>query len=364
MRRAEQFGSRSLMAAVCIVLMAQAFHPWLRGVLEQGETAAWLAVLLAALVALPVYWLVTTRLGALPGGNLITLAEAAAGPTGAVITALLAASLLLFHSALVLRETSEMAVSGLYTHTPQTFAMVTLTACVLYVAHGGTAALIRLCRLFFPLLILSLLFIIAGNLGWGKLGWLLPFWGPGPVPLMIQSFMISRAYGNAFLFLLIVAGGLRDRGRLVRTGLVSVSVSAVLAAAVIAILLMTYPFPLGLQLNYPLFHMSRIVQGGRFFERTEGVWVFFWFFGTALHLGALLHAAALAWANAFGMDSHRTVVLPMITITVVLALFPQDIVKASALHHQEAYGLGVSFGLPALWALFAPMRGRSQSRAT
>lgn len=359
----EPFGSWSLAAAGATVMLAQTFHPILFAVLRAGETAAWLAILVAGLLAIAMYWPVAAGIASLPGGNLIDLARAAMGAPGAIAAGVLVCSLLLYHSGMIIRQTSEMAISAVYTHTPQTFAMVTLVACVLYGAYGGLAALVRLSRLFLPFLVLAILLNLVGSLGWGEFRNLLPLWGPGPAALLGRSAGLTALYSPLVLFLLIAAGQLRDRVHLGRAGTVTMGGVRLLLAAATFVLLMTYPLPMGFSITFPLHAMSRLVLGGRFFDRIEGDWMFFWVYGTACHLAALLYAAAAAYAGAFGMPNHRAAVLPLIAMAIAIALFPPDQARAVAWHAAATpFGLGIGFAMPLFLALLAAWRGRWKGR--
>lgn len=102
---------------------------------------------------------------------------------------------------------------------------------------------------------------------------------------------------------------------------------------------------MGQHIAFPLHEMSRLVIGGRFFERIEGIWLFVWVFGTACHLAALLHAAAVAFAQAFALPSHRTAVPPLVAMALTIAFFPPD--ETIAWHAAGALpALAIGFGLP------------------
>lgn len=358
MHREAPIGSNSLVAAGLTVLVAQVFHPTLLGVLWVGATAGWLAVLLGGLFAFLLFWPVAARLATIPGGSLIGLARAAGGAFAAVLTALLIAGLLVWHSGLVLREASEMAVTAVYPHTPQTFAMVTLVAAALYGAFGGMDAIVFLCRAFLPVLLLVIFAILVGGSGWGEARYLLPLWGPGPAQLVLGSVLVAALYAP-MLFLLVGARSLRDRQRLWRVGLMVAGGGALSYLLVKVVLLITFPYPLGRIIPFPLHALARLVLGGRFLERIESLWLFFWVYATGCHLAALLHTASALYAEAVGFPSHRTAVLPMVLTASTLALLPPDIGRAITWHIGSApVALAVAFGLPLLLALLAAGRRR------
>ncbi len=364
MRQPVRFGSGSLAAAGATVLLVEAFHPLLVVPLQAAETAAWLAVLLAGLFALVLHWPVAAQLARLPGGNLMDLARRAAGVPGAIGTGLLVCGLLTYHSGLVVRKTAEMAVSSVYPHTPATFATVALLLCTGYGAWGGRAGLVRLCRSFMPLLAGAIVVILVGSAGWGSIGYLLPFWGPGPGLLLVRSAGLAYMFAPTLLYVLVTAGPVQDRPRLWRAGALCLAGGALLFALAEAVALKTYPLPLGSSVYYLLHRLARLTVGGRFFERIEAIWVLFWVFGTGCHLAAMIQAAATAYAQAFSLQSHRDAVLPLLALMATVGLFPRDIVQTSNWQYASApFYWGIGLALPLALALLAAGRRRWRRRA-
>lgn len=356
-----QIGSWSLAAATLTLLTAQLFHPILLFPVQAIGTGTWLALLLAGGIAILLYWPAAAILQRSGAGNLIDLARLAGGVTGEVATAIIITALMVFHGGAVLRETAEMAITASYQHTPQTFAVVALGLCFLYGSAGGTTGIVRLARLFLPGLLFAVLLVLLGTMGWGEVRYLLPIWGKGPDVMAAHTFPLLSSYSPA-LFLLMAAGPARDRQHLVRAGVIALGGFAVLLAATTVVFLMTFPLPLGDSVAFPLHSMARLVMGGRFLERLDGIWMCVWAFGTAIHLSALLHVAAVAFAGAFGIPSHRLAILPVGVLTLSIAYFPPDLGRVLSEHAASApLDAAVSFGLPLAVALLARMRIRRRS---
>lgn len=360
----DTFGTKSMAAAAGTVLLAQACHPMMLIPLRTGQTAAWLACLISAAASVLCYLPAARWLAAHRSGDLIDLAEAAAGRAGAIITALVMAGTLIYHSGLILRMTSEMTVTSSYPHTPQLFAMLGLLLCAFAGACLSLDALVHLCRLYLLPLALGTLGLLVGGLGWGEFRFLLPVFGPGVVPLLIKSVGTSAFFTPTILFLLMGAGGVRERRRLPLAGAAAVLLTALVLALAQVILVMTFPPPLGYHVTYPLHEMARLLVGGRFFERMEVIWLFLWVLTTAAHLSVTVHVAGRAYRRAFQMNDNRTVVVCLLVLVSVIALFPSD--QADAITWRNVYftvGAVASAGLPLLLTLLAALRGRGNSRA-
>jgi hypothetical protein len=357
------FGSWSLAGAAATVLLVELFEPIMQAAVRAGQTAAWLSLLIAGLVAILLYWPVAACMANARCSNLIKLAEAAAGKTAAVITSVLVSAFVVYHSGFILRETSEMAVSAFYSHTPQTFPMVALGLCAFGCARGDLAGIVRLCRTFMPFLVGAMVVLLAGCVGWAKFVYLVPVLGPGVLPLLVNSALLSALHAPVALFLLVAAGDLTDRKRLGPAGSVALGGVTLLLAFGAALFLAIYPLPMGRSVTFPLHLLARLVSGGRFFERLEGIWIMFWFFATACHLAVLLHIAALSLRDAIGTPV-KVGLLPLAVMIATTALFPPDQGRVLAWHAAAMpYALGVGYVLPLVLALTVMLRRRWTSRA-
>ncbi|HWI62267.1 MAG TPA: GerAB/ArcD/ProY family transporter [Symbiobacteriaceae bacterium] len=327
-----------------------------------GETGAWLAALLAGMWASIAFWFVTIGLRKVPGASLVGMARAMLGRPGAVTTGLLVTIALVYHAAFVLRETAEMAVSSVYPLTPQTFAVVALLVAKMAGAYADLNGLVRLARLFLPVLIASILFIVVGVIGWGEFRNLLPVWGPGPVALLGRSVPLTAMFTPG-LFVLMAAGRVQN-GRGLWQSAAAVGLGAgIIYALGLAMVIMTYTYPLANSITFPLHEMARLILGGRYFQRVEGIWVLIWVLATITHGALLLHVAAAAMAEAFEMATHREVILPLVTIVLTVAYIPKDQAQTIIDHAAGVpLGLAAGFGWPLLLAMIAVWRGRGKQR--
>lgn len=347
-----------------MLIMTQSFHPLILIAMDEGQTAGWLLTLLAGLLTLLTLWPVAAFLRSVPGATLIDLARLAAGRVGAVITGVLLAGVLSFMGGTILRETSEMAITASYPHTPQTFATTSLLLGAIFVAYGDGSALVRLGRLLLPAVVGSFLLVLAGTVGWGEIQYLLPFWGPGPVSLLLEAPSAAMFFAPAAL-LPLLTDGVSDRSSLVRSTLAVPSISALLLALEKAVLGMVFPYPLGTDVTFPFHGAARIVLTGRFFERLEGIWVFMWVMSTTVLSGALLYGGASAVARSFSMPRHTTAVLPLATVVLTVAFFPRNQADTITLHERAGPWLfALALALPAVLAVAAALRRRRRCRET
>lgn len=358
------FGSQSLAALGAFLVISQAFQPMMILPLEQGQTAAWLLVLLATLVAGLLIWPVLAVLRSIPGATLMDLVRIAFGRPGLILFAILLTASLTFAGGLILRETSEMALSAAFPHSPQTFATTSLLLGSVMVAHGEASVLARLGRLLLPILVLSILGVLIGSVGWGEWETLMPFWGPGPLELVSAIPAVTKLFAPAPVVLYLMTGPVAFRRQLVRWPLGALLLSGLLLSLVTVVLTMVFPYQLVTSITYPLHAATRVVMGGRFFERLEGVWLFMWVISTIILTGAFLFAGAKLIARGFSMPHHRPAILPLATVVLTTAFFPTNQAHALKLHMRVAVPFTMlMLGLPLAAALVAYWRRRRTAHA-
>lgn len=236
-----------------------------------------------------------------------------------------------------------------------------MSAIALVAALGaamGSSNLIWLGALWLWPTLLGFALVLVGNLGWGQLRNLLPLTGPGLLPVAAQVVPLTSHFGE-LVYLAVLSSYLATPSRLVRAAAYVTLGTAVTWMLVTLVYLMVFPLPGGLGVPFPLFDMTRLVQGGRFFERVDAFWITFWTAGCAVRGAAALHAAALLLRDAFRLPNHRGAVLPLVIATVSLALFPTD--QAGAIAAEtfllRRWGFLAMLVLPLCVALLARARG-------
>lgn len=339
-------------------MATQGFHPKVLLLLETGQTASWLMALLSGLAGAALIWPVAAALRRIPRGTMIDLAEAALGRWAGVATGLLFPAAIAFAGGMILRETSEMTLSAVFPHTPQTFVVTAMLIGAIYIAWGNGPALVRMGTLVLPTLLVALVLVLGGTVGWGELRYLTPLWGPG-LPQLLAGLPGATAIHFPAVALGTLVADVDDRAGLVRWLPAVPLAGGVILAAIEGVLLMVFSFTISTGIPFPLHTAARLVLGGRFFERLEGVWVFIWGTATIVMLGTLLYSASQLFARAFRMPRRQTAVLPLATIIMTLAYFPPDQAQTIEWHLASTPALFyLVFVCPAALALIALFRLR------
>lgn len=337
-------------------MATQGFHPKLVLLTETGETASWLVALVSGVVSALLLWPVAAVLRRIPRGTLIDVWEAALGRPGGYAVGLLFTAIIVFANGLIIRETAEMTITAVFPHTPQTLLVLALAAGATFIAWGDGPHLVRTGRMMMPMLLVALALVLGGTIGWGEWRYLLPFWGPG-LPQLVAGLPGVTAILSPVLALTTLTDHVDDRAGLVRWLPTAALVGGGILAAIQGVLLMVFSYPIGTGIPFPLHTAARLVLGGRFFERLEGVWVFVWTAATIVMLGTLLYAGSQLYTRAFRIPRRQMAIIPLATIMMACAYFPIDHAQTIQVHLTLTTPLFyVIFGIPAVLALIAHVR--------
>lgn len=180
-----------------------------------------------------------------------------------------------------------------------------------------------------------------------------------PLPSWLAAAPAATFLYSPLAVLAAVAGRVRDPGTLPRW-LPAVPLLAGLALAVsLAVLVTVFAYPVVLGITFPLHHAARIILGGRFFERLEGVWLFLWVCATVALLGGLVHGAAAAVAGAFRIPRHTSALPSLAVVVLAISLFPANQADTVFTHQRLApLAAGLALGVPGAVAALALVRGR------
>lgn len=341
------------------LLVVAAFYSFPRSVAAQVFTAAPWAMLLAGVAVSLILLPTVLTLAGRTGQGLIDLAIQGGGRPLAVAVALLISAFSITSTGLSLRQASELAVTALFPHTPQTFAMSSMILASAVGAAMAPANAFWVASIFAWPALFSVLLLAVGSVAWGQFRNAMPPTGPGVLPVLMEVPALA-SYFSPLIHFLTFAGLTTPTRGLLRGVLTTAGATAVTWALVLLFYLMVFPLPGGLGIPFPVFEMSRLVEGGRFLERVDAIWILIWVFGSVLRSAISLLGSTWLIKEAFGLPDHRGAVLPLAVSSLSIALFPSNLSDAIAVEgflFREISYL-VFFLLPLLVTILAWVRQR------
>lgn len=338
---------QGLFILMTLLLVTKLFLGVPQAMAAEGDTAAWLLILLSALAAIPGIYALITILTRFPGKNLIEISELLLGRAMAIIIGLTLSGFFILIASLVVREFAETMLTTVLPTTPVSVITFIFIVAMILGAYNGLEVITRSSTLLFPFIIGGILSILVLSLNFFNFNNLFPVLGSG------LGKITSQAPGRSSMFMEIVFAGVissniidtaKVPGAIWKAFLASVALFTVVEIFYIADLRV----PDAERLYVPLFQLARLIYMGRFVQRIESVYIFIWFFIGALKLTIALYSAAVAFAWTFKIPIFQPLLFPLGLLVFATSFIPSGIVDAVKLDMEilREYGGIISWGIP------------------
>lgn len=327
----------------------------------EAKQDAWLAILLATLIAIGITWIIYRTVGLHPPRDIYLVVEDLIGRTAARVLMGIYSLYFFYIASRVLRDFGELISTAILIETPMEFILLTLVLVIVYILNLGIEVLARTAEVFAPylmgfVLIISLLIMISGQL---ELKLVQPVLGEGVGGLVRAIFpaLITFPFGEMIVFAMVLprVTNFQWAGK--------VTMSAVgLAGTLLSISAFLQVASLGvdarMRSNFPLLSAVRSVSIANFIERIDAMVVFI------AMLAIVMKATILFYAGAKGLEHvtripYRSFLLPIGMILSVNAIlvsinFAEHIEEGLLfapyfLHLPLQYGVPILLFLLVLW---------------
>jgi spore germination protein KB len=350
-------GRREAIALLSLTILANIFLSLPQRLAKDGKNAAWLVLVIAAVLALIGLLFILALSRRFPGRTIVEAGEEAVGPFLGALAAL--GYFLFFTTSLILflRQFSETIITAFLPRTP--FSVVTglFLIVTVYACYTGLEALSRTAGLFLvfilgSLLLITILLIPSMTATYN----LLPFWGSGAVEVVRAGALRTSLFGE-ILLLGLIAPLVRNRDA-AGIGIASLALAAGMMIFLEIFYLLIYPIPAATKIAFPLYSEARLVFIGRFVQRVDAIFVFFWIISGLIKLSAHLYASTAILARVLKLPVFRPLVFPLgiliYAITFTVPSFPDAVALDSGL--LRTFGWIPAFLLPVLIYLAAVLR--------
>lgn len=308
------------------VLTVKALLPFPSLMIQTGDTAGWLLLLLIGLWTALGLLAIGRLMDRFPGRSLPEAVREVAGPVAGVAVNLVLVAWLLVDGALGLRLFTEAFIVSILPRTPPSVLSLVALAVAIYAGYLGLEAIARANVILWPLLAVTFVAVLALVLPQARADWLFPFWGPGPGVLVRESTAHIGFMSEAIL-LAFYAYALRGRGELTRAAVTALAVSTVALAIMVAVYVAVFGTVAAVRQPFPFFNLARLIYVGRFFQRLESVFVLFWVLGAIVRVSIFLHAAAITASTTLGLPYFRPLLAPLAVLLYGISLLPPDYVQ-------------------------------------
>lgn len=353
-----RIGQYEITVLLVITISARVFLGLPRIMAETGGTAAWLVVTIAFLPALLGFLVLNHLLNRFPERDLIGIARETLGAFAPAV------GLLLFafyqaETALVTREFAETFIVGILPRTPIGVITGLLLVLLVFASYMGLETISRLAFLYAPYLVMFLALIFLFAAPSADLRNLTPFLGLG-VPRMILPALAKSAIYTDIILLGLFARALRARNKHRAVGLRALIASYILFLISTLITTAVFDYPATAKVLFPIYQLARLISPAEFFQRTEAVFIFLWFFAAVISLSFYFYTMSFVLCRTFSLRTHRPLLFPLAVVTFALSLLPDSFAAAVRIGagFLRYYGWIPAFLLPGTLLAVAVVRGK------
>lgn len=355
------FGKWEAATLLINLICTKLFLYFARMTVEDAGTAGWIMTIYISILVLILYTILMKLLDKFEGKDLIDISEIAGGKLLRTVTGLVITASLFYLSATVLREFCEDIKVVSLPSSPISYIMMFFTVGIIVGSFLGIEAIIRYHAIIVPVILAGFLIIVLGVIPQMDFTNALPVLGNGTYPILVKGFSRISVFGELMvLFLLPPFIGSSRNVR--RVGYIAIGVSSFFLIIGSLAYILTFPYPSNMETFLPVYQLARLINMGRFFERIEAIFVFFWAMAAFIYLTSVFFFMTYAFSKTAGLKYMRPLILPFGIIVFSAAFIPPNLIIVIKMNSQffSRYAWLVTFVFTGLILLAGFVRKNSQ----
>lgn len=354
-----RFGRWEAVTLLINLVCTKIFLNYNRMTVEDAGTAGWLSSIISCLSALVMFMVLIRLYRKFGDRDILDIAEIGGGKplkalTGAVITAGL-----FFLTVIVLRKFSEdMKIVSLPV-SPISYVMFFFITGIVIASCFGLEAILRYHAIVIPVIAIGYILLLLGAIPRMDISNMLPILGTGSGDIIRKGFIRSSIFCELIvLFLLPPFLGSYKNVR--SSGFIAIALCTVFLIAGSLAYILSIPYPSNLEPFLPVYHMSREISLGRFFQRIEAVFVFIWAMAALMYLTATFYFMVHTFAKTAGLRYTRPLIPPFAVIVFSTAFIPDNLMSVIKIDTNmiSRYAWLITFVFTGLILVLASLRKR------
>lgn len=291
----------------------------------------WMSLILGGLLVALVVFFLTVLGRRFPGQSPVEYAQEILGKPLGIAVILFMLGIYSLEKAYMVREFADVVKLYLLSKTPTELIILSLLLVSAYAVNHGINAVLRVMQVFFPLLIIPLLFLCLMAVPLTDFNEILPFLENGVVPVFTGVISSFKSYAG-FSVIVFFLPFLQEPQKATPACLLGVGI--VVALYLIMFLLSLVAFgPVELaHILYPISDLVRMIEvPGTFIERFDIIILSLWILAAFNIVTGLYFAICYILSGLLGITSLSSITYLVLPLIYLLAMFPPDIVSLQKL---------------------------------
>ncbi len=357
MKKKTYFGKWEAVCVIVNLLCTKIFLNYPRLTAEVGANAGWIFTLYTALLAFIGFLILQKLYKPFEGMDLLDLGEHIAGGFGRIIIGMVIIFFLGYLTVVYLRTFSENMKLVAFTMTPLSFVEFFFLICMIVGAYFGIEAITRLHALAIPFIIIGYVTLNIGVANFVDLTNLTPIFGSGLDKILMEGFPKVSVFSE-ILVLFLMTPFQKSHKTMKATGFWSLGLASLFFLIVSFAYSTVFPYPTTLEKAIPIFHIARLINLGRFFERVESIYMVIWAVASMLFLTINFYLILATFQKIFNLKYYKPLIIPFAILIMNLSFFPPNLIKSVSLEVDQFRNWSwlIGFAMPALLLILARLK--------
>jgi len=237
----------------------------------------------------------------------------------------------------ILRLFCDAVKELLLKNTPLEILIITFLLAAVYLCLNGISSLAKICELFEPLVIVTMLLVILLSLEDFNFEELLPAFKQDISQWLFAVPHLTISY-LGFEVLLFAAPYAQDTGKVVKYGLLGILPSIFIYPLFVGITVGTAGVEAVARSLYPTIQLARYIKfPGGFAERFDIFFMVFWMLGAYTTVSTFVYLSSVSITKLLGLRNYKPFILLIVPVIYVLALLPQNIKEINIFSQYVSY---------------------------
>ncbi|KNY28819.1 GerAB/ArcD/ProY family transporter [Pseudobacteroides cellulosolvens] len=358
------FGNWEVVTILINVICTKIFLNYPRMATEQGGTAGWIFTIYVSLLAFLGFYIIQRLYKPMEGKDLIDIGEHVGGGTIRILVGVTVMFFLIYVTTVYLRTFSENMKLVALTNSPLSFVELFFLVCMVAGAYFGLEAIARLHAIAVPAIAIGFLIILVGVSNYVDFSQLLPIMGEGAYKIFGDGAMKVSIFAE-LLLLFLMAPYIRTNKNFKVSGFWALGFSSFFLFISALIFITVLPVPLALERTIPIFHLARLINYGRFFQRIESVFIIIWAAASLLFVTVNFYFILHTFKKTFKLEYYKPLILPFAILIMTISFLPDNLVDAVKLevNYFRNWAWTVTFGMTIILLLIARARKKKHGKA-
>ncbi len=358
-----KFGVHEMVSLLVIAMTNKIFFSTASRFLGIAATSAWLMTLISCLSAVLLFTFVYLLLKRFPGKNMIEIFDITLGRATGFAFSLALAVAIFFCCSMLLREFTDMARTYIFIRTEPSLISAALILAVVLGAYLGLESIARFAKFSLYFALASILILIFFTAQYFDITNLFPIMGHG-MDVNITSGLRWTCTYSEVIFIAILAGSMQGTGYIKKAGFLSLVLSGLMMAVVLAVSVLVLSYPLGQEQLSVTYILAKQIEVGNFLQRSDPLFSYLWFVTTIITICIEFYCGISVYCKAFRLQDHRPLIIPFALIVYAASFIPRDFSEVEFwLSFIRTNGIFIVFGMP-LTALIASLLRRKKGNAS